>query len=117
MTIGLVILGVVVLAILVRRFFGIEIHQRQGEKEFAPGKRLKVIRDVTRAEYPSLREDVPAGTLLFEYLGPTYGVISSRGTAVSLDGGIPFFELPTDALAELGNEFEELQPGEGERRH
>ena len=61
---------------------------------------MRVTRDVTRAEFPWLRRDFEAGTLLFEYLGFTYGTISANGTAVSVDGGVPFFELPTSSLEE-----------------
>ena len=102
MNIGLILLlGVVVLGITsLRVFLELSFIGDSARQEFAPGRRMRVTRDVTRAECPWLRRDFEAGTLLVEYLGFTYGTISANGTAVSVDGGVPFFELPTSSLEE-----------------
>jgi hypothetical protein len=40
--------------------------------------------------------------VLFEYLGPTYGLKQHEDLVfVSFDGGTPFFQLPLNSLAEL----------------
>lgn len=63
-----------------------------------------VNRNVTRAECPWLKDDVSAGTEVYEYLGPTYGCISPEGTAVTVvSGETPFFELPNTALQPVHN--------------
>lgn len=56
-------------------------------------------RAVTQKEAPWLDADLPAGTLLWTYEGPTYGVVSAGGVAVSARAAeTPFFEVPEDAL-------------------
>lgn len=100
---GPVLLTLLVLVIVIGilgRIMGVEIYRRRREGEYAPGKRLKVVRDVTREECPWLKHDIPSGTVLFEYRGPTYGIKNDDHTAVSLDGGIPFFQLPTNSLVD-----------------
>lgn len=58
-----------------------------------------VTRDVTRKECRWLESDVPAGTVLYEYWGYTYGCIHT-GIAMSKEPGKePFFEMPRDALS------------------
>lgn len=62
--------------------------------------KLVTNRLVSRAECSWLDDDVPQGTVVFEYFGCTYGCISPRGTAVTLVADTtPFFELPSNALA------------------
>lgn len=44
-------------------------------------------------------ECYPEGTVVYLYTGRTYGCISSRGVAVSLDPyGDQFFEVPKDSV-------------------
>jgi len=62
--------------------------------------KFTVNRDVTTEECHWLRNDIPKGTVVFEYTGCTYGCIDS-GVAVSMTGGTPFFELPYDALTKV----------------
>lgn len=61
---------------------------------------IKVNRDVTPQECSWLMETVTAGTLVYQYIGVTYGCISEDGVAVALEGPDkpPFFQLPRDAL-------------------
>lgn len=60
--------------------------------------RYQLTRDVGMDECPWLGRDYAAGEVVFRYSGVTYGCISPSGEPVSLDGEIPFFELPRDAL-------------------
>src|SRR5262245_42290128 len=73
-TILLLVLVGLLVGVVVGRLLGVEIHRRKLEEEFAPGRKLKVVRNVTRAECPWLDHDVPAGLIVWEYLGPTYGL-------------------------------------------
>lgn len=58
-----------------------------------------VMRDVTMQECRWLNADVPAGTKVYRWTGPTYGCISDEGIAVTLvRGREPFLELPRRAL-------------------
>jgi len=102
-------LGAIIVAVIVGllalialgRLVGVEVHRREPEKEFAPGKRFKVARDVTAAECPWLDDDIRAGTIVFEYRGPTYGLKGHEGLIfVSFDGGTPFFEFPLNCLVD-----------------
>jgi len=62
-------------------------------------KQFILNRDVTVEECHWLSQDFKKGEVVYEFYGPTYGCISSTGTACSDENGIgPFFELPTDAL-------------------
>src|SRR5262245_7944253 len=80
--------------------------------EFAPGRRLRVTRDVWQSECPWLDRDIGVGTLVYEYLGYTYGVVGKSGIACSFDGGTPAFELPADALEEAPGETDgQSRPG------
>lgn len=58
-------------------------------------------RTVTTKECNWLSRGYSKGTVVFAYSGYTYGCISDNGTAVSLDGDVPFFELPIDALKRI----------------
>lgn len=65
-------------------------------------KKLKINREVTQDECPWMEEPLEAGTVVFEYLGYTYGCISPNGMAVTFASGeTPFFEIPMDALTEI----------------
>lgn len=69
----------------------------QRSAEMAKVVRLK--RAVTQAECPWLDRDLPAGTPVFTYLGPTYGVVTPKGVAVTMKvAETPFFEIPADAI-------------------
>jgi hypothetical protein len=47
-------------------------------------------------------EGNPKGTIVWEYSGCTYGVISNEGIAVTLLAGqTPFFEIPKRLLKEI----------------
>ena len=60
---------------------------------------LITTRDVTRQECHWLDADVPAGTAVYRYHGPTYGCIGPTGVAVTSEPDTtPFFELPRSAL-------------------
>lgn len=64
-------------------------------------RRFRVTRDVTREECPWLDRKIKAGRILYEYLGDTYGCITSSGTACTVRLGVtPFFEVPTSAIEE-----------------
>lgn len=63
--------------------------------------KFRVSRNVSREECHWLDEDVPEGTTVYLYSGPTYGCVSGAGMAVSLEQDqTPFFELPRTALEE-----------------
>jgi hypothetical protein len=54
---------------------------------------------VTKKECHWLDEDMKKGSFVYRYEDCTYGLISPGGVAVTLiDGELPFFELPFDAL-------------------
>ena len=55
-------------------------------------------RDVMVEECPWLAVPMRLGSHVYRYEGATYGVIAPWGVACSVDGGTPFFELPTDAI-------------------
>ena len=57
-----------------------------------------LVRDVTREECPWLDKDWTVGEEVFHFFGATYGCVSNMGTACSVDGDNPFFEMPTSAL-------------------
>ena len=63
-----------------------------------PRRRFELTRDVTTEECDWLARTVPAGTIVYEYTGSTYGAITFSGVACSMDGDTPLFELPRDAL-------------------
>ena len=63
-------------------------------------KRVRVKRNVMVQECPWLDTSLYSGTHVYLYDGPTYGVISAEGVAVTRAGQLPFFELPKDALEE-----------------
>lgn len=50
------------------------------------------------AEYTHLHRDFREGEEVYLYQGPTYGCISHNGVACSVDGNLPFFELPKNAV-------------------
>lgn len=59
-------------------------------------------RDVTTEECHWLDEDMQAGTVVYEYDGPTFGVISPNGVACTMVFNFtPFFELPSDSIEAL----------------
>jgi hypothetical protein len=59
--------------------------------------RYELTRCVTKEERPFEK-----GEIVHDFTGATYGCVRRDvGVACSLDGGIPFFELPRDALREL----------------
>jgi hypothetical protein len=61
--------------------------------------RFTLKRDVTKKECHWLDEDMKKGSFVYRYDDYTYGLISPGGVAVTLiDGELPFFELPFDAL-------------------
>jgi hypothetical protein len=66
-----------------------------------------VARTVSAADYPWLDGDIPAGTIVFEYHGPTYGLKEHEGLIfVSLEAGTPFFQLPRSNLVETADDQE-----------
>lgn len=58
-------------------------------------------RKITKEECHWLDEDIEEGTIVYEFLGCTYGCITNSGIAVTLDinGGYPFFEVPIDSIS------------------
>jgi hypothetical protein len=72
------------------------------QKDFGMRKNIKGVlnRDVTRTECPWLKEDLEAGTVVYEFSGHTYGVISYTGVPVQWkdEGNEHFFEVPMDAV-------------------
>lgn len=62
--------------------------------------KLVLKRDVLISECPWLKYDLTEGAVFARFTKPTYGCIGPSGTAVSVDGKYPFFELPTEALEE-----------------
>lgn len=60
--------------------------------------KYELTRDVTKDECTWLDADLAKGTIVYKYSGITYGCISPRGRAVSVEIGGPFLEIPRDAL-------------------
>jgi hypothetical protein len=55
-------------------------------------KKFKVVRDVTPTDCTWLSETVKEGTIVFKYIGATYGCVGPNGSAFTLvDGETPFF--------------------------
>jgi hypothetical protein len=65
------------------------------------GDRLVLTRDVTKSEAPWLPRDLSEGEVVYRFHGATYGVISRNGTAISFEGGNPFYEVPSDSVRPL----------------
>ena len=66
-------------------------------------RRFEVTRRVDKSEQPWMSDDeiVEAGTVVWSYVGCTYGCIGA-GRAVTMERGkTPFFELPANALREI----------------
>ena len=63
-------------------------------------KVLVLTRDVPQEECPWLDADLKAGTPVWSYNGPTYGVVQPSGIAVTAKAAeSPFFEIPADAIS------------------
>lgn len=61
--------------------------------------KLRLTRTVSPDEYSWLDKTYEEGEEIFKYTGYTYGCISRMGIACSeVEGEIPFFELPMNAL-------------------
>lgn len=61
----------------------------------------RVTRDLSTSDEEFSSFDLPAGSVVYRYTGATYGVIGHGGVAVSLDGDIPFGQVPLSALEEV----------------
>ena len=59
---------------------------------------LTLKRTVTKQECPWLDKDLPAGTQVTKYDGPTYGCVSDNGFAATVSGIQGFVELPNDSV-------------------
>ncbi len=60
-----------------------------------------ILKDLTTNEFPWLDNDIKKGTIVYEYTGCTYGVISPEGISVSYENGIcPFFEVPRNSVSD-----------------
>lgn len=56
-------------------------------------------RTLTTDECEWLDENIPEGTTIYKYDGPTYGIVSPSGIAISIEPGkTPFLEVPQDAV-------------------
>lgn len=65
-------------------------------------KKFKINRRITQKECPCMEEPLEAGTVVFEYLGYTYGCISQSGIPCTIaPDKTPFFEIPANALSEI----------------
>lgn len=62
---------------------------------------MQTTRNITTTECHWLLQDIPAGTPVFNYDGPTYGTTTPGVQVYSLVGEdvFPFFELPADAVS------------------
>ena len=69
--------------------------------------KYKLIRNVTKKECDWLARDFKEGEVVHRYHGCTYGCISYTGVACTIDGSLPFFELPLDAVKVLKEEVDE----------
>ncbi len=61
-------------------------------------KVLRLTRDVLQSEYKHLQRDFKKGDIVYLYNGNTYRCIGESGVACTIDGKLPFFELPKNAL-------------------
>lgn len=61
---------------------------------------MKMIRTVTAEECPWVINDLKEGTEVYEFIGPTYGCITSSGVAISLEDSVDayFYEVPKDSV-------------------
>ena len=54
---------------------------------------------LSKAQYPYLDNDLPEGTLVFEFIGETFGCISPAGLACSTEpNSYPFTEIPLGSV-------------------
>jgi len=67
-------------------------------------RKFELTRRVTKEECSWLERDYEIGETVFKCVQCTYGCIGPAGMAVtkSSDGDYPFFEIPYDALKEIG---------------
>jgi hypothetical protein len=64
--------------------------------------KLKLSRTVTKSECEWLDKDFQEDEEVFQYHGYTYGCISGKGVACTLENNkTPFFELPIEALERI----------------
>ena len=65
---------------------------------------LQLTRAVTKSECSWLEHDLDKDEIVEKFTGYTYGVIGPNGAAVLVnrDGWEGFYEVPIDALADLG---------------
>jgi hypothetical protein len=57
-----------------------------------------ITRDLKPKDYYWLSEIIPTGTVVDEFMGCTYGCISSKGVAIILPGVDYFIEVPRYAV-------------------
>lgn len=80
-------------------------------------RRLKINRTLLKVDYPWLESDILKDTTVYRYPGPTYGVISGEGVAVTLEDqeeteeGMEqsFFEVPLDSILDSAEDAEVSQ--------
>lgn len=60
---------------------------------------LTLAKDVLKKDHKWLKRDFKKGEQVYLFTGSTYGCIGKNGLACTLDGQLPFFELPATALA------------------
>lgn len=59
---------------------------------------FKLSKDVLKKDHKWLKRDFKKDEIVYLYTGYTYYCIREKGLACSLDGNMPFFELPATAL-------------------
>jgi len=69
---------------------------KQKETEYL---RLKLSKDVLKKDFKYLNRDFKKGELVYLHTGETFGCIGKNGLACTLDGNLPFFELPAGVLS------------------
>ena len=61
--------------------------------------KLKLSKNISKKEFKWLKRDFKKGELVYLHTGETYGCIGKNGLACTLDGNLPFFELPAGVLS------------------
>jgi phytoene dehydrogenase-like protein len=59
---------------------------------------LLLKRTVLKSEFQYLKRDFVEGEVVYLYMGNTYNCVGDSGTPCTVNGDLPFFELPSDSL-------------------
>ena len=66
------------------------------------GKKMKVVRNVTRTECPWLKQTIASGTVVYRYPASPYAKPQEDHVLVTLGAEQPIFEMPENSVVDTG---------------